>query len=119
MKPRSAKAKGRRAAQETCDVVLSTFPQLHPDDVRPVPTSVPGEDLWLSPAAAALFPYAVECKNVEKLNVWNAIKQARAHAANTGRTPLVVFRRNGEELHTIVPLTEFMCLLLKSGGGSD
>lgn len=111
MRPSSAKAKGRRAVQETCEEILKTFPQLQPDDVRAVPTSVPGEDLWLSPAAAALFPYSVEAKNVEKLNIWSALEQAKAHSTKSGRKPMVVFRRNGEELHAVLPLKELMRLV--------
>jgi hypothetical protein len=111
MKPRSAKAKGRRATAEVCTAILTAFPNLQPDDVRVVPTSVPGEDVWLSPVAAATFPYALEAKNVEKINVWSAIEQAETHSKKSGRTPLVVFRRNGEPLRVIVSLEEFLRLV--------
>ena len=36
-----------------------------------------GEDLIMARAAREKFPYSIECKNVEKLNVWEAYKQAR------------------------------------------
>ena len=30
-------------------------------------------------AARAKFPYSIECKNVEKLNVWDAYSNTRKH----------------------------------------
>ena len=35
-----------------------------------------GEDILLSPAARKLFPFSVECKNQEKLNIWSSLEQA-------------------------------------------
>ena len=34
-----------------------------------------GEDIQLSPAARKLIPFAFECKNQEKLNIWESLKQ--------------------------------------------
>jgi hypothetical protein len=61
-----------------------------------------GADLLLSPAARKLFPFYIECKNQESLNIWAALKQAAQGVAvrqatvnlNAGE-PLVIFRRNG------------------------
>ena len=38
-----------------------------------------GEDLIMARAARQMFPFSVECKNVEKLNVWEAYEQAKAN----------------------------------------
>ncbi len=35
-----------------------------------------GEDIMLSAKARNMFPYSVECKNQETLNVWKAFEQA-------------------------------------------
>jgi len=51
-----------------------------------------GEDLMLSPAARLLFPYSIECKNTETLNVWAAWKQACANAGE--HEPLLIIKRN-------------------------
>ena len=40
-----------------------------------------GEDLLLSPAARRKFGFSVECKNVEKLNVWNAMSRQKPTVA--------------------------------------
>jgi hypothetical protein len=108
VKTSSAKAKGRRASQETAQVLLTHAPDLSPDDVRVVPSGVPGEDLWLSSKARGVYPFAVECKNVEKLNFWDAIRQAEAHAKGTEYLPVVVFRRNNEKLRVIVDFETFI-----------
>lgn len=108
MKSRSAKAKGRRAAQEVQALLLAHAPELNADDVRVVPSGVPGEDLWLSSKARGVYPFAVEVKNVEKLNFWEAIRQAEAHAKGTEYQPLVVFRRNNDKLRVILDFDRFL-----------
>jgi len=65
-----------------------------------------GEDLLLSPAARRIYPYSVECKNVEKLNIWEAIRQARGHSDK--HQPLVAFTRNGEESYVTIEMEEFL-----------
>ena len=78
MKTQSAKAKGRKLQQWVRDLILETWNELEPDDVRSTSMGAGGEDLQLSPAARRKFGYSVECKNVEKLNVWSAYEQAEA-----------------------------------------
>ena len=75
----SAKAKGRRACQKLREEILNAFPELQPKDIRVTPSGVTGEDLLLSPKAEQVFPYVIEVKSQEKLNVWKALEQARSH----------------------------------------
>lgn len=109
MRPQSAKAKGRKFQQEVRDVILKIFPSLHPDDVRSTSMGAPGEDILLSRAARTVFPYSVECKNVERLNIWEAIKQAKENCAE--HTPLVAFKKNNHETWVAIPMDKFMELL--------
>lgn len=111
MKTSSAKAKGRRACAELREGLLAIAPSLLADDIRVTPSGVTGEDLWLSPRAQEMFPFAIECKNVEKLNIWDAIKQSREHAKKSGRTPLVAFTKNHEEMQVAMSLKVFLSLL--------
>ena len=76
----SAKAKGRRACQKLREELLKAFPELQPKDIRVTPSGVTGEDLLLSPKAEQVFPYVVEVKCQERLNVWKALEQAREAA---------------------------------------
>ena len=73
MKTRSAKNKGKRLQNDVRDLILETFKQLEEDDVRSTTMGDSGEDVLLSPVAARkLFPFSVECKNQEKLNIWSS-----------------------------------------------
>jgi hypothetical protein len=110
MKPRSAKHKGRRFQQAVRRLILEQFPHLADEDVQVVSRSEPGTDIKLSPAAQSVFPYSVECKNVERLNIWSALAQAQDNAED-GMTPLLVFARNRTEPYVAMKLTEFMTLL--------
>jgi hypothetical protein len=110
MTPQSAKAKGRRLVLALRDAILNTFPQLEPDDLIVPATSQPGCDLKLSPHARRLFPFAVECKNTERFEVWKAIAQAEANCGD-GLTPLVVFGRNRSHTYVVLRLDQFLASL--------
>ena len=71
--------------------------------------SAPGADIQLSPLGQRVFPYSVECKNVERLNIWSALSQAQANTKE-GTTGLLVFGRNRTEPYVAMKLTEFMKL---------
>ena len=60
-----------------------------------------GDDLMLSPAAQRVFPFAVECKCVEKLSIWSAIDQATKRLKK-GRVPLIVASKNRLNEPTVV-----------------
>ncbi len=112
MRTSSAKAKGRRLASRLAGRLLDLVrPHLTDLDIRVTPSGVSGEDLWLSPAACALIPYTFECKNVERINVWDAIKQSQQHANKTGREPVVVFSKNHQADYAIVTLDHYLELI--------
>jgi len=111
MKPSSAKAKGRGFQYKTRDIFLAGAEELEPDDIRSNPMGAHGEDLLMSPAARKIYPYSVECKNVEKLNIWGAIKQAKAHGEHA---PLVAFTKNHEDIYVCISIKEFMELHRRS-----
>lgn len=109
MKPSSAKAKGRRLQQEVRDLLLARFPHLQPDDIKCAIMGESGVDLHLSPAAAVSIPFAIECKNVEKIQIWSALTQAEKNAK--GKTPLLVFRRNRSSTYAALPFVVLLSLL--------
>lgn len=105
MRPQSAKSKGRRLQQQVAEEVRRAF-SLEPDDVRSTSMGAAGEDVQLSPAARACFPFSLECKNVERLNVWSAWEQARANAK--GHTPALVIKKNRTEALCVLPWAAFL-----------
>ncbi len=113
MKPASGKAKGRRLQQKLRDAVLKVFPELKPDDVRSNPIGSAGTDLLLSPLAKRYFPFSPECKNVERLDLPGAMRQAIANAVKDGGKPLVVHSRNRDNIYVTLKLDDFLTLLRK------
>lgn len=109
MKTQSAKAKGRKLQQMVRDLILEAFTDLEPDDVRSTSMGAGGEDLQLSPAARRKFPYSVECKNVEKLNVWGAYDQASANCGN--HEPLLIMKKNHKKPLVVIDLDAFIELI--------
>jgi hypothetical protein len=117
MKSRSAKHKGRRFQTAVRKAILERFPHLVDDDVKVVVRSAPGTDITLSPLAQRMFPYSVECKNVERLNIWSALSQTQANTKE-GTTALLVFGRNRAEPYVAMKLAEFMKLLTPGSSSS-
>jgi len=79
---------------------------LEADDVFSRSMGASGEDVMLSPRARVLFPYSVECKNVEKLNIWQAYKQAGDNSG--GYEPCVFFKRNHHKPLVVVDAEHFI-----------
>jgi hypothetical protein len=121
MRPQSCKAKGRRLQQDVCEaLVAATNGILEKDDVRSTSMGAPGEDVLLSPLARKIYPFSIECKNVEKINIWDAIKQAESQ--NRAYKPMVAFKKNNEEIYVAVKLKDFLELYRPYGntnGGSN
>ncbi len=106
MKTSSAKAKGRRLAKAVADMLLETFIGLESDDVVVTSSGATGEDLRLSPLARRKFPFSVECKNQEKINIWESIKQAESNAG--AHTPLLIFSRNHSKVFCVIQFDAFL-----------
>jgi|TARA_R100000030_G_scaffold48575_1_gene36624 hypothetical protein len=109
MKTRSAKNKGKRLQNSVRDILLETFTELEPDDIKSTTMGESGEDIQLSPAARKLIPYAFECKNVEKLNIWSALEQAEANSEK-GK-PVLVFKRNRSKTYAVLQIEDFIELI--------
>jgi len=102
MKPQSCKSKGRRLQQKVAQSIVEAFAHLQPDDVRSTSMGCGGEDVRLSPLARTALPLSLECKCVEKINVWGCLEQAESNAPQ-GATPCLVFSRNRSPTYAVVP----------------
>ena len=110
MKTRSAKNKGKRLQNNIRDILLETFKeQLEPDDIKSTTMGESGEDIQLSPAARKLIPYAIECKNQEKLNIWESLKQAESNSEK-GK-PVLIFKRNRSKTYAVLEIQDFINLI--------
>ena len=110
MNPQSAKSKGRGFQQWVRDLILSSFSTLEADDVKSTSMGASGEDIQLSPAARKLFPFSIECKNVEKLNFWAAYDQA---TANCGPHKALLFVKKNRKKPIVVLDAELFMELVK------
>ena len=108
MKPRSAKAKGRKLQNTVRDLIQEHFPQLHPDDVVSTQMGGSGVDIQLSPAARKVFPYSIECKNQEAVNVWKSYEQAKENSGNY--EPVLFIKRNNTKALAVVDADYFINL---------
>ncbi len=107
MKTQSAKSKGRRLQQWIRDKLVEQL-GVHPEDVESRSMGASGEDLIMARAAREKFPYSIECKNVEKLNVWEAYNQAIDNSNNY--EPIVVMKKNGKKPLIVVDAEYFVKL---------
>ena len=110
MKTSSAKAKGRKLQQWFANVLVEGL-GLDRDDLESRPMGSQGEDIILGKQYREIFPYSVECKNQEAVNVWKAYEQASENCK--GYEPLVVIKRNRHKPLVIVDAEHFVELQKK------
>ena len=105
MKTQSAKAKGRRLQQWIRDLLIEKL-EIHPEDIESRTMGAGGEDLIMARAARESFPYSIECKNQEKINIWEAYKQAEDNSKDY--EPVVVLKRNNQKPLILVDAEYFV-----------
>ena len=119
--PRSSKAKGRRLQNFVRDMLKDIYNGLHEDDIKSQTMGMTGEDIVLSPAAREICPFSFECKNVERLQMWQAIDQCETNKPDSS-APAVVFKKNGKNPYIAIPF-EIFCDMLQheydTGGNSE
>ena len=108
MKPSSAKSKGRRLQKWFADLLIDRL-ELSPEDLESRPMGSQGEDIILGIQSRLDFPYSVECKNQEAVNVWKAYDQAESNSSKY--EPLVVIKRNRSKPLVVLDSEHFVELL--------
>jgi hypothetical protein len=109
MKPRSAKNKGKKFQNYVRDRILQTFPQLEENDVKSTTMGESGTDVFLSPAAAKVFPYGVECKSIAKFVGNTYFDQARSNTPE-GMESVVFVKENRRDPLVLISLEHFLKL---------
>ena len=107
MKTQSAKAKGRRLQQWFRDLLIEKF-DIHPEDIESRSMGAGGEDLIMARAAREKFPYSIECKNQESVNLWKSYEQAQENSKDY--EPVVVLKRNNSKPLVLVDAEYFVKL---------
>ena len=75
LKTSSAKAKGRKLQQWFANLLVEKL-DVDSEDIESRPMGSQGEDIIMGKQTREVFPYSVECKNQEAVNVWKAYEQA-------------------------------------------
>ena len=105
----SAKAKGRALQQKVRDAILAEFPALTEDDVRSCPMGSNGEDIQLSSAAKAAFPYSIECKARKGIAlIYDAVAQAKTQ---NDLTPVAIVKADRKKPLVVMELDDWMKLI--------
>ena len=107
MKTSSAKAKGRNLQKKVRELLIE-YLKIDPEDIESRSMGAGGEDLIMAKAARNLFPYSIECKNQEKVNVWESYSQAVENSKDY--EPVVVIKRNNHKPLVVVDAEYFVGL---------
>jgi hypothetical protein len=116
MTTKSRKAKGRNLQKLVCSALLTRLGEsrgLQADDILSRSMGCNGTDVILSPAAQrALGKLAIECKNVEALNVVSTFWQ---HAPRyTTQLPLLIHKKRKTEPLVTLKLEDFLVIYDRS-----
>ena len=107
--PKASKAKGRKLQNLVRDKLRLAFTSLEEDDIKSQTMGMTGEDIVLSPAAQKAIPYSFECKNKERLDLWQSLKQCVDNC--NGRDPILVIKRNGTKVYAVLEYETFISLV--------
>ena len=107
MKTSSAKSKGRKLQQWMRNLLIEKL-EIHQEDIESRSMGAGGEDLIMARAARVKFPLSIECKNQEKVNVWEAYKQAEENSKSY--EPIVVIKRNNSKPLVVIDAEYFVAM---------
>ena len=107
MKTQSAKSKGRKLQQWMRNLLIEKL-EIHQEDIESRSMGAGGEDLIMARAARAKFPLSIECKNQEKVNVWEAYKQAEENSKSY--ETIVVIKRNNSKPLVVIDAEYFVSM---------
>tara|TARA_B100000700_G_C14889094_1_gene781842 strand:- start:783 stop:1118 length:336 start_codon:yes stop_codon:yes gene_type:complete len=107
MKTQSAKAKGRKLQKWMRELLIEKL-DIHPEDIESRSMGAGGEDLIMARAAREKFPMSIECKNQEKVNVWESYKQAEDNSKDY--EPIVVIKRNNSKPLVVIDAEYFVSI---------
>ena len=103
----SAKAKGRKLQQWFRNLLIEKL-DIHPEDIESRSMGASGEDLIMARAAREKFPYSIEAKNQESVNIWKAYEQAEENSGDY--EPIVVLKRNKSKPLVLIDADYFVKL---------
>ena len=73
-----------------------------------LPLTVSARNLIMARAARQKFPYSIECKNQESVNIWKSYEQAESNAGDY--EPVLFIKRNNQKPLVVVDADYFVSL---------
>lgn len=113
---RRAKSFGREGQYQIRDMLLKHFTDLTEDDVVSRPMGSQGSDIMLSTAALAVFPFDVEVKYRQTIQICTWMKQSEERLKTTDRHPIVFSKCRGRGNDWYVTISAKMFLELWDKG---
>jgi len=106
---RAAKIKGKNFERKVATIINDALGT----NVKRIPCSGALPD-WkgdLRELDGPLRNFVFECKNQERLNIWDAIRQAEKATLTSLKIPVVVFTKNFESEYVCLNLRDFLAIL--------
>ena len=113
MKPSSAKAKGRNFQNKVRKMIMNHL-GINEHDIKTAVMGESGMDIKLSSAGREKFPFAVECKKVEKISIWKCYEQACENSEDL--IPMLVFSKNNSKILVCFEFDKLLDLTNESNG---
>lgn len=63
------------------------------------------------------LPFHIECKRTETFRLYAAMQQAIDDAAGSGKVPMVVHRKNGEDWVAVIKLADLLAVISGAESG--
>jgi hypothetical protein len=114
------KAKGRKLQQQIANDLIKHInkyclftdePTITELDIKSIGMGQSGRDIELSSYGEKKIPFDIECKNQERVNIWQWIEQAEKNNKNNLRTPLIIFKRNRSKIYAVIEWDKLLSLL--------
>ena len=116
MNTRSKKNKGKRLQNIVREKLIQNY-NVNENDVVSTTMGVAGADIQIYGKAREKIPFSIECKNQEKLNIWQAIAQSESNS--NGKIPIVVFKRNRSKIYAVIDLDNFLKIIKKDNDDGE
>ncbi|MFA5744082.1 MAG: hypothetical protein WC936_04650 [Candidatus Nanoarchaeia archaeon] len=113
----SGKSKGRELQKYVASSICESF-MLPESEAVSRPMGSPGSDIIMSERARKVFPFSIECKRQESLNVGIWMDQTCANAAKDHLAPLLVIRQNHDKAVAVI-LTKHLMAIVEGVGYPD
>lgn len=116
MKTSSCKAKARALQNAVREMIAAILPDEFKCQSRTAIMGETGTDIKLVSKAREIFPWAVECKNQERLSLWDAWGQTTENAVKEQLKPLLFVKKNRTDILVVLKATDFFELIGRLGG---